>query len=94
MFNHRLCDTRVGVDHRPHGPDVVGGDDGDSFEQPRTWARDDAPTGAVPLLDEGLDAGAIYELPHLEEVHISSCVWLGYLPFPGCFLRRRDELLV
>src|SRR2546427_5981912 len=34
LFDHRLCDPGVGVCIRPHGPDVGGGDDGDSFELP------------------------------------------------------------
>src|SRR5437660_8174489 len=39
LFDHRLLDPAA--DHRPHRPNVVGGDDGDSSQLPGAWASDD-----------------------------------------------------
>src|SRR6266566_4888203 len=56
LFDHRLLDPAA--DHRPHRPDVVGGDDDDASELPGAWASDDAPRGAVPVFDQGLHCAA------------------------------------
>ena len=68
LFDHGLVGTVVDIDEVSHGPDVGGGDAGDSSELPGAWAGNDAPTRAIPLLDQGLNAGARNELPHGPDV--------------------------
>src|SRR5437763_7857696 len=68
LCNERLRDAAGGISGLPHGPDVVGGDAGDSKEDigQRAGARggDDTPTGAIPLLDQR-PAAAVSHGPYI-----------------------------
>src|SRR5713226_262535 len=55
LFDEGLRGVAGGVEECSHGPDVGGGDDGHPPEiigSPRARAGDDAPAGAVPVLDQ------------------------------------------